>query len=149
MIAALISISGTLSLATLAVALAAVASAAFASWKFQSSSALERSAELLRKDRDDWKARAESEATGRQQDNDRMQQKIAEMDRALTDSRVAIARLEAMTDTTQLARADAVEHMRHELDGHITRAAERDNRVLDLVGQILARNPDTRTRSTD
>lgn len=144
-----IGFSSTISLGVILITLVG---AALAIWRTQSIAALRQAGDDLRKDRDDWKMRAEDQKV----ENDRQAQKIVELTAKIAEQDVAIARLEERTDTSLLAKEAVVSAFREEMRGAVARIEGQDAQKLELLQEqsgmikvLISRDPSLRTRAGD
>lgn len=144
---------------SLGVILLTLAGAALAIWRTQSIAALREAGNDLRKDRDDWKARYESQVSRNEEqvvENDRQAQKIAELTTLISDLRVQVGVLQERTDTTLLAKEAVVSAFRDEMRLAVQRLEAGDAQKIDLLRQqgemittLITRDPALRTRVDD
>lgn len=113
---------------SLGVIILALVGSAVAIWKTQSITALRTANDDLRKDRDDWKLRAEDQKS----ENDRLAQKVVDLVQLCNDNQTEIARLQERTDTSQLAKEVVVSAFRDEMRLAVARI-EADNQAKLLI----------------
>lgn len=147
--ASLVNFSGSISLGVL---LLGVLASGLAIWRTQSISALRQAADDLRNDRDDWKARYETQVD----ENGQLRKRMENLTMSCQSLELQVVRLEERSDTSSLAKEVVVEAFRAEMRTAVGRLEELDTKKLELLKQqgeliqtLVKRDPSLRTRAAD
>jgi predicted nuclease with TOPRIM domain len=147
--ATLVNFSGSISLGVL---LLGVLASGLAIWRTQSISALRQAADDLRNDRDDWKARYQTQVD----ENTDLRKRMANLTASCQALELQVVRLEERSDTSSLAKEAVVAAFRDEMRTAVARLEELDTQKLSLLNKqsdqiqtLISRDPSLRTRAAD
>jgi sigma54-dependent transcription regulator len=138
--ASIVQFSSTISLGVIVLTVISVLSAGWATLRTQSIIALRAANDELRKDRDDWRERYHAsqvdladEKARHQEEIDRFSQKVIDLTANCSVLSVEIAKLQALTDTSKLAKSDVLDSFREEVRAAIKHQEDSEQQKFDLI----------------